>query len=198
MKTFLLGILLTLVVGALIAFVFVRSGRMPANADAPPGKLEIWAASTSLGATLAREAPTTPDPVPPTDANLREGVALFATNCAVCHGSAKGDEAASPIARGLYQKPPQFASEGVEDDPEGDSFWKIQHGIRLTGMPSFRNTLTEQQIWTLATFLKHMDKLPPSVQPAWTSVRNWPVTGMGTDRAPAAAAATKAQPAHAG
>ena len=84
--------------------------------------------------------------------------------------------AASPIARGLYQKPPQFATEGGEDDPEGTSFWKIQHGIRLTGMPSFRGALSDRQIWTIATFLKHMDKLPPSVQPAWTSVRNWPVT----------------------
>ncbi len=198
MKPFLSGILFTLVVGALAAFLLVRSGRIPANADAAPGKLETWAASTSLDATLAREAPTIPDPVPPTDANLREGVALFATNCAVCHGSAKGDLAASPIARGLYQKPPQFASEGVEDDPEGNSFWKIQHGIRLTGMPSFRNTLTERQIWTLATFLKHMDKLPSSVQPAWTRVRNWPVTGMSADGAPTAAPTTEAPPAHAG
>ncbi|MEO6104542.1 MAG: cytochrome c [Pseudoxanthomonas sp.] len=198
MKTFLPGILLTVVIGALAAYLFGRSGYMPANADARPGKLEIWAASTSLDATIAREAPTIPDPVPPTDVNLREGVALFATNCAVCHGSAKGDEAASPIARGLYQKPPQFASEGVEDDPEADSFWKIQHGIRLTGMPSFGDTLSEQQIWTLATFLKHMDKLPPSVRPAWASVRNWPVTGMGASGAPAAAATAKATPAPAG
>jgi hypothetical protein len=29
--------------------------------------------------------------------------------------------------------------------------------------------------WTLALFLKHMDKLPPSVQQAWTQVQNWPV-----------------------
>jgi len=177
MKGFLLGILLTLVAGALLAFLLVQTGKVPANADAAPGKLETWAASTSLGATLAREAPTIADPVAPTDDNLRAGIALFATNCAVCHGSSKGDEAASPIARGLYQKPPQFASEGVEDDPEGKSFWKIQHGIRLTGMPSFRGTLSDRQIWTIATFLKHMDKLPPSVQPAWTAVRNWPVTG---------------------
>ncbi len=179
MKSFLLGIVVTLAAGALLAFVLVRSGRVPANADAVPGKLETWAASTSLDATLAREAPSMPDPVAPTDENLRAGIALFATNCAVCHGSSKGDEAASPIARGLYQKPPQFASEGVEDDPEGRSFWKIQHGIRLTAMPSFRGTLSDQQIWTIATFLKHMDKLPPSVQPAWAAVRNWPVAGDG-------------------
>ena len=101
---------------------------------------------------------------------------LFAQNCAVCHGSAKGTASASPIAKGLYQKPPQLATHGVEDDPEGESFWKIKHGIRLTGMPSFGGTLNDTQIWTLALFLKHMDKLPPAAQQAWMQVDNWPMT----------------------
>jgi hypothetical protein len=34
-------------------------------------------------------------------------------------------------------------------------------------MPSWSATLTDRQIWTLALFLKHMDKLPPGVQSAW-------------------------------
>jgi hypothetical protein len=80
--------------------------------------------------------------------------------------------------RCLYQKPPQFATHGVEDDPDGVSFWKIKHGIRLTGMPSFGDSLSDQQIWTLAIFLKHMDKLPPAVQQAWQQVQNWRPTEM--------------------
>lgn len=51
----------------------------------------------------------------------------------------------------------------------------MKHGIRLTGMPSFGDTLSDQEIWTLALFLGHMDKLPPAVQAAWAEVRNWPV-----------------------
>ena len=43
-------------------------------------------------------------------------------------------------------------------------------------MPSFGYTLKDEQIWTLALFLKHMDKLPPAAQKAWREVRNWPVT----------------------
>ena len=69
-----------------------------------------------------------------------------------------------------------MATEGVEDDPDGVSFWKIKHGIRLTGMPSFEDSLSDQEIWTLALFLKHMDKLSPAVQQAWQQVQNWPVT----------------------
>jgi mono/diheme cytochrome c family protein len=173
-KGILLGIALTLLGTLGLGYVLVRSGHIPANADAPPGAIETWMAGTSLTATLQRLAPKTPNPVPLTDQNLSEGVDLFAQNCAVCHGSAKGTDSASPIAKGVYQKPPQFASEGVEDDPEGYSFWKIKHGIRLTAMPSFAKTLDDRQIWTIALFLKHMDKLPPAAQRKWEKVKNWP------------------------
>jgi thiosulfate dehydrogenase len=175
-KGVLSGIVLTLALALIGAYFLVRSGYIPANADAQPSPLETWMARTSLDATLGRDAPKGENPVAPTEQNLLEGVHLFARNCAVCHGSAKGAASPSPVAKGLYQKPPQFGTDGVEDDPEGVSFWKIKHGIRLTGMPSFGYSLSDQQIWTLALFLKHMDKLPPAVQPAWQQVQNWPLT----------------------
>jgi len=176
LKSILLGVVLTLAIALIGAYVLVRSGLIPANADAQPGRLETWMARTSLDAALRRNAPKDQNPVALTDQNLTNGVHLYAQNCAVCHGSAKGVASASPIAKGLYPKPPQLATDGVEDDPEGYSFWKIKHGIRLTGMPSFGYSLSDQQIWTLALFLKHMDKLPPAVQQAWQQVQNWPVT----------------------
>jgi len=172
------GILLTIGLAVIGAYVLVRSGIIPANADARPGTLETWMARTSLDATLNREAPSGQNPVSLTDQNLINGVHLFAQNCAVCHGSAKGAASPSPIAKGLYQKPPQLATNGVEDDSEVVSFWKIKHGIRLTGMPSFGYTLSDNEIWTLALFLKHMDKLPPAAQQAWEQVQNWPVTSV--------------------
>jgi len=152
--------------------VLLQSGLIPANADAKPGGLEFWAAQTSLSATLRRDAPNGPNPVASTDANLREGVELYGQHCALCHGAAAGDASASPIAKGLYPAPPQLATDGVEDDPEGVSYWKIKHGIRLTGMPSWAATLNDRQIWTIALFLKHMDKLPTGPQAAWMQVKN--------------------------
>jgi thiosulfate dehydrogenase len=172
------GVALTLALAIIGAYLLVRSGLIPANADAEPSGLETWMAGTSLNATLDREAPKEKNPVELTEQNLSIGVHLFAENCAVCHGSAQGAASPSPIAKGLYQKPPQLATDGVEDDPEGVSFWKIKHGIRLTGMPSFASTLSDQQIWTLALFLKHMDKLPPAVQQSWQQVQNWPATSV--------------------
>lgn len=183
LKGIILGAALALVVELAAAYALLRSDLIPANADAKPSRLEYWMAKTSLRATLRRDAPKGPNPVPLTGQNLLEGVRLFAQNCAVCHGSANGAASPSPIAKGLYQKPPQLATDGVEDDPQGYSFWKIEHGIRLTGMPSFRDTLSDRQIWTLALFLKHMDKLPPAVEQVWLHVRNWPPETLGrTDR----------------
>jgi len=48
--------------------------------------------------------------------------------------------------------------------------WKLVHGIRFTAMPAFKTTLADDDLWRLAAFLKHMDKLPPAVDAAWKKV----------------------------
>ena len=165
-----IGVLATLVVIVVLGYVAVEVGMLPANADAKASKIERWAARTSLRATIARQAPRTPNPVPLTDANLIAGIKLYAANCAVCHGASDANR--SNIAAGLYQHPPQLAKDGVEDDPEGETFWKVYHGIRFTGMPAFGHTLNDTQIWQLALFLKHMDSLPPGPNREWKAVKS--------------------------
>jgi thiosulfate dehydrogenase len=172
LKVFVAGFLTAVAAAFLAGYLLLGSGRIPANADATPGRVETWMAGTSLDATLGREAPKGPNPVPISDANLIEGINLYAQHCAFCHGTTAGDSSASPVAKGLYPRPPQLATDGVEDDAEGISFWKIKHGIRWTGMPSWGGSLTDQQIWTLALFLKHMNDLPPAAQDAWQKVKN--------------------------
>jgi thiosulfate dehydrogenase len=169
-KWFVFGVATTIVVALIAGYILLRGGLVPANADANPGRLETWAAGMSLDATLHREAPKSVNPVPLTDENLIAGIDLYARHCAICHGTATGDASASPVAKGLYPRPPQLATDGVEDDSEGVSYWKIAHGIRWTGMPSWKGALSERQIWTLTLFLKHMDKLPPAAEQAWHNV----------------------------
>lgn len=167
-KGIVVGVIGTVAAGLVGAYLFISFGCMPANADAKPPALEKWAARKSLHATIDRQAPTTPNPVAKTDANLVAGVKLYAANCAVCHGASDG--AASNIAKGLYQHAPQLAKHGVTDDEEGETYWKVYHGIRMTGMPAYRENLSETQMWQVTLFLKHMDDLTPGAARAWKAV----------------------------
>lgn len=172
LRAFFVGVIITILAVAACIYVILAQGMIPAGADSGPVPLEKWAARLSLHATISQEAPTTPNPVQLTDANLIAGIQLYGQHCAICHGTADGNASASPVAKGEYPKPPQLGTHGVEDDSEGETYWKINHGIRWTGMPAWGSTLSEQQMWTLALFLKHMDKLSPAAQQAWQAVKN--------------------------
>ena len=50
------------------------------------------------------------------------------------------------------------------DMPDHENFYIIRHGIRWTGMPSWKAKFSDAQVWQLVTFLKHMDKLPASAE----------------------------------
>jgi mono/diheme cytochrome c family protein len=167
-KAYIWGCLTVLLVLLAGGYWFITGGMMPANADSKPPALEKWAARASLHATIHREAPKGANPAALNDENLIEGIHLYAANCAVCHGASDGK--ASNIAVGLYQPAPQLARDGVEDDPEGVTFWKVKHGIRLTGMPGFSRTLSDEKIWKITLFLKHMDDLTPGAKPEWQKV----------------------------
>jgi len=168
MKTFFAGVGITLLVLTAGAYIFITHGWIPANADAKPGFLETWAAHKSLRATIQREMPIGPVPIALTDANVIAGIKLYSANCAVCHGAS--DAQASNIATGLFQHAPQLARHDVTDDSEGKIYWFIKHGVRLTGMPSFSDSLTEDQIWQVVLFLKHMNSLSHKAEKAWEAV----------------------------
>jgi len=166
MRGFVGGFVAALIVIALVVVGAVKSGRVPARADAPPFPGELWAARTSLKATIAREAPQPPYPYTQSDADIATGAKLYVQNCAVCHGTANSTPNA--ISRGLGVRPPQFAKRDVMDDPEGETYWKIEHGIRFTGMPFFSPALDEQSIWQLTYFLKRVpEHLPAEAKNIW-------------------------------
>jgi thiosulfate dehydrogenase len=165
---FLSGIIFTLVVLAGVGYFAVRAGIVPANADSKPAALESWVANTALHAALERDTKELKNPIQPSDENLITGVHLYAENCSICHGAS--DAKPSKLAQGFYIEAPQLAKDGVEDDPEAASFWKVKHGIRFTAMPSFTTTLQDEEIWKIAMFLQQMDKLPPTVDTEWKKV----------------------------
>jgi thiosulfate dehydrogenase len=164
-KGFVLGFVVAIATLIAASYFFVTRGALPAGQDSKPSRLEKWAAKRSLQATMRREAQGLKSPLQLTDDNLTAGLALYRAHCQVCHGGADGR--ASSIARGLTPNVPQLAKDGVEDDPEGVTYWKVAHGIRFTGMPAFGETLSGPEMWQIALFAKHMDSLPPGARSAW-------------------------------
>ena len=55
----------------------------------------------------------------------------------------------------------------TEFGPEGVTYWKLTHGIRLSGMPGFADTLSDTQRWQVTMLVAHADKISPTVQAAF-------------------------------
>jgi len=161
MKKLLLGFLLGLVVVLLGAFVYFGLGLAPVAASAPPMPLESLLAGMALHARISKEAPSK-SPIQPDEPNLLAGARIYREQCAVCHGLSGQPETA--IAKGMFPHPPQlFAGHGVTDDPAGETWWKAANGIRLTGMPGYKRSLSDTQLWQVSLMLANADKLPPAV-----------------------------------
>ena len=99
-RGFVAGVLATIVSALVGGYIVLRSRLIPTNADAKPVQLETWAVNTSLQTTLPPEAPKGPNPVALIDENLITGIDLYRQHCAICHGTAKGEASASPVAKG--------------------------------------------------------------------------------------------------
>src|SRR5579863_4757730 len=157
MKSLLLGILLGLVLVMAGAYLYFSRGFAPVATSAAPMPFETTMAKLALRARIAKEAPTSA-PIPSDDTNLLAGAHIYHENCAVCHGLIGQPETA--IGKGEFPPPPQlFHGHGVTDDPVGETYWKVKNGIRLTGMPGFVKSLTDQQLWQVSLLLAQADKL---------------------------------------
>jgi mono/diheme cytochrome c family protein len=164
MLKFLLGFVVAVTVVLTAGFCYVRFGFVDPRADLPVDWLESKIAMPALDAAVDRRAPGAHNPLQPTDSNLIAGMKIYQTNCAGCHGDIQHSHAAFGDA--FYPRAPQF-TEDAPDMPENQNFYIIQHGIRLSGMPGWKGTLSEQETWQVTTFLSHMDKLPAQVSEAW-------------------------------
>jgi hypothetical protein len=65
----------------------------------------------------------------------------------------------------MFPPPPQLLqSKGVTDDPVGEAYWKVANGIRLTGMPAYQGSFTNDELWQVSQFLAHANELPNSAR----------------------------------
>jgi mono/diheme cytochrome c family protein len=167
MRKFIAGFAAGIVFVLLAGFCYVRLGFFDPRADISVGSLESKIAMPSLDAAIDRRAPESQNPVQPTEANLTAGIKVYQANCASCHGDVGHTHGA--LANALYPRAPQFV-EDAPDMPENQNYYIISHGIRLSGMPAWKQVLSDQEMWQLTTLLSHMDKLPPQVADAWKAM----------------------------
>jgi thiosulfate dehydrogenase len=171
MRNFVLGFAAAFLVVLLAVFCYVRLGFFDPRADVEVGGLESKIAMPSLDAAVDRHAPEVQDPIQLTDDNLIAGMKIYQEDCASCHGDVHRPH--GTLADAFYPRAPQFA-EDAPDMPENQNFYIIEHGIRLSGMPAWKDTLNNQQLWQVTAFLSHMDKLPPHVSDAWKAAAGGP------------------------
>ncbi len=157
----ILAFVVGIIILPLIAFVYIWLGYAPVATAAPPLPLERWLASAALRARISREAPHQAT-VPPTEDNLLAGAKVYREHCAMCHGLVAQPKTAT--AKGMYPLPPQLLhGKGVTDDPVGETYWKAANGIRLTGMPAYRASLSDVQLWQVSQLLANANHLPSAV-----------------------------------
>lgn len=183
LKGLVAGIVLGVLGVAAGVYFYFATGRAPVAVTAPDMPFEHRLAKMALHTYLDKLPHPTPQ-VSADEKNLLAGAQVYKQHCAVCHGLPGAEK--TEIASGMYPKPPQlFHGVGVTDDEAWESYWKVENGIRMTGMPGFHGTLNEAQIWQVTVLVKSADKIPAAVKAALTEP-------FAVPAAPAAASA----PAH--
>lgn len=162
LKGIVLGILLGVVLMFVGAYFYFSSGQVPVAVTAPEMPFERKFAGMALHAYMNKQPHLTPA-VPEDEKNFLEGAKVYKEHCAVCHGLP--GEPKTAIADGMFPKPPQlFKGTGVTDDETWETYWKVTNGIRMTGMPGFKDRLGETKLWQVSVLLKDADKVPASVK----------------------------------
>jgi len=183
LKKFILGLIVGLLLPVIGGYFFIKMGMMPVATASAPLPMEEKIAKMALRARMAKD-PVQQSPVPADETNMTQGAHVYVENCAFCHGFT--GEKASFAAKGMFPLPPQLLSgdDMVTDDPPGKIYWKVENGIRLTGMPGFKDMLTPTQMWQVSQLLAHADKLPDPTKAALAKPAALPVAPPGP--APAA------------
>jgi mono/diheme cytochrome c family protein len=155
---------------ALLALVFVVVGavgtglfffRGGIGARAAPSRLEETIARSLRRAGIPRAARDLRRPVPATKEAVVEGRGHFADHCAMCH--ANDGSGGTEMGRNLYPRAPDLRLAPTQDLTDGELFYIIENGIRLTGMPGFGDGSedSKKETWHLVAFLRHLPHLAP-------------------------------------
>lgn len=131
------------------------------SARAEPTRMEAMLAKDARSAAMPMSAKQMKNPVPLTPAVLHEGMAHYADHCAVCH--ANNGSGQTMLGSDMYPKPPDMRAQ-TQLLSDGELFYSIENGIRMSGMPAFGSPGTEDDSWKLVHFIRHLPVLTQQEQ----------------------------------
>jgi mono/diheme cytochrome c family protein len=156
------------VAGALtaIAAAFLGAGVFLANshglsAREQPGSIERWVARRARRFALPADVRERRNPVADSATALADARAHWADHCAACHANnGSGD---IEMGKRLYPRAPDMRQPETQSMTDGELFYVIQNGVRLTGMPGWGGGSTHDELdsWKLVRFIRHLPDLSP-------------------------------------
>jgi mono/diheme cytochrome c family protein len=151
-----------LLVGAGLVFavgIFIWLGSRGISARAEPGPIETAVVRTMRRLAIPRGGRNRTNPVAATPAVIAEGMAHYADHCAACHANDGSGE--TQIGLGLYPRPPDLRQSGTQTLSDGELFYIIENGVRLTGMPAWGTGTPESAVdnWHLVHFIRHLSRI---------------------------------------
>src|SRR6202162_4327662 len=153
----LIGILLVL--GAV--FFVAWSGSYNVAATSLPGKTEMKFAAFALNRAIQKRATVKANPFTKPE-DVRAGLAHYKENCLDCHGAPGVEE--SEFGKGLNPPAPDLMLPAMQRMRDGELFWVVSNGIRMTGMPAFSPTHKEDEIWHIVAFVRHLPEITAEEQ----------------------------------
>ncbi len=160
MKVIVMKVIAGILIGPLIATaalgIVLWTGSYNVAATNLPGMLEARLAVFAVKRAVRKRAPVQANPlVSPED--IRDGLEDYKRNCLDCHGARGTTESA--FSRGLNPPAPDLTLLFVRSMGDGELYWIVSNGVRMTGMPAFSPTHSSEQIWKIVAFVRHMPEM---------------------------------------
>lgn len=159
LRSSLLGLVAVVVgVASATGWSMVRRGL---SARDEPSFLETFVARRVRALAVPARARDAKNPLSPTPNVLADARGHFADHCAVCH--ANDGSGHTTIGQNLYPKAPDMRLEETQRLTDGELYYVIQNGIRLTGMPAWGHADDDrdEDTWKLVHFIRHLHALTP-------------------------------------
>lgn len=162
-------LLLLPALGALCVGFVLAGGLVDFSASKPPGRIEQRLATFALDRSIERHAPKGANPLGRSPAAVAAGLALFRTHCVTCHGGPGVD----PTEAGASLNPPApgLTLARIQARSDGELQWIVSNGIRMTGMPAFGASRSEEEVWQIVAALRRLPRLSPGERRVLASQR---------------------------